>query len=195
MVENDLRYEPPQHSFDWLEQPEPATCLVVGEAAESDRDVVSTLAGEVRQAPANSLVRLLHQGTYAFKRAGSWHAAIVTSGGEPARPERARSRYTEDGHLVHAGIVYEALWPGAEAFAGQAKFRRGDMVRTQSGAGGIGRVKEALPLADTYQYQVDCRGRSSATTKIPSYWSSATREIPPAGCHSRRSAPRSCLSP
>jgi superfamily II DNA or RNA helicase len=158
VVEDDLRYEPPQHHFDWLKQLGPATCLVVGEVPDSYRDVVCTLAGEVREAPANSLVRLLHQGTYAFKRAGSWHAAIVTSGGEPAQPESARSRYTEDGHLVHAGIVYEALWPGAEAFAERAKFRRGDMVRTKSGAGGIGRVKAALPLAGTYQYQVDLNG-------------------------------------
>ncbi|MFG2099908.1 DEAD/DEAH box helicase [Micromonospora echinaurantiaca] len=158
MIEDDLRYEPPQHGFDWLTHLEPATCLVVGEMPENHRDVVSTLASEVRQAPANPLVRLVHEGTYAFKRAGVWHSAIVVSGREPTRPESARSRYAEDGHLVHAGIVYDALWAGADPFAGRAMFRRGDMVRTRSGAGGVGRVKEALPLAGTYQYQVDMHG-------------------------------------
>ncbi|WP_146766671.1 DEAD/DEAH box helicase [Micromonospora noduli] len=158
MPDDDLRYEPPQHGYDWLARLQPASCLVVGQIPEHHRDIVSTIAGDVRGSSASPLTGLLHCGAYAFNRTGSWHAMVVATGRPPTDAASDRRRYAEDGHLVTAGAVYDTLWVGADPFAGRAKFNRGDMVRTRGGARSVGRVNEVLPAAGSYQYQVDMHG-------------------------------------
>ncbi|MCX4391273.1 DEAD/DEAH box helicase [Micromonospora peucetia] len=156
---DDLRYEPPKHRYDWLIALGPASCLVIGNVPDDDREVISGLAPEVRTVPAGAFDDLVHRGAYAFHRAGIWRAVVMGTGLTPTASASGRTRYTEDdSHLVAATFLHRALWPTAEQFAGRALFRVGDMVRVRGGAGLVGRIKRVVQLAGAYQYQVDMQG-------------------------------------
>ncbi|MBQ1059820.1 helicase-related protein [Micromonospora sp. C41] len=156
---DDLRYEPPEQRFDWLTAIGPASCLVVGNVADDVRDDILGLAPETRAIGSGQFDQLVHRGTYAFQRAGTWHAVVVGSGKGPTAPASGRRRYLEDDcHLLAATFLYTALWPGAGAFAGRALFQVGDIVRAEGAAGVLGRVKGITPVAGSYQYQIDIRG-------------------------------------
>ncbi|MEQ4303898.1 helicase-related protein [Plantactinospora sp. B6F1] len=155
---DDLRYAPPQQTYDWLTELHPASCLVVGKVADPERDRVSALGKEVRSTAGKSSGAKVRRGAYAFLRDGSWHALLVTTGTEPGPAESARRKYTEDrSHLVYAELMHDLLWEDAQPFAGGAAFAFGDLVRVRGSGDSVGRVKDVLPLAGGFQYQVELR--------------------------------------
>jgi len=156
MSTDDLRYEP--SSGQWLVGLQLNSCLVIGTVPDEDRDTISSLAPEVRGAPDGPVGKMLHQGAYAFRDAGLWHAVIVVSGREPRGSDSGRRRYSEDGHLVIARALYEQLWKGAPPFAERALFAVGDMVRAK-GDHAVGRVTGISLISDAHQYHVDMHGQ------------------------------------
>ncbi|MFD6735662.1 hypothetical protein ACFWDZ_31620, partial [Micromonospora aurantiaca] len=186
MLTDDLRYEPPTHHYDWLIVLKPASCLVLGEVPDEDCDAISAIAKEVRAISGARRASILHRGTYAFFRDGSWHALILASGKEPRLPESRRRKYTDDIHpLVFADLLHEDLWEQAHAFAGRAIFKIGDMVQVKGSGSGVGRIKDVFPVPGGYQYQVDLHGdikryNEEALTLVqgdprePAFWMSQT---------------------
>ncbi|WP_144120862.1 DEAD/DEAH box helicase [Catellatospora sichuanensis] len=154
---DDLRYEPPHLAYGWLGALKPATCLVVGNVPDDDRDVISAAAAETRSVETSPFVSMLHRGTYAFAHGGIWHVLIAGSGRQPRGTDSARRKHTEDSHLVAAYLLHEQLWGEAGPFAGRARFKPLDMVRAR-GASHVGRVKRVTAVGDGYRYHVDVQG-------------------------------------
>lgn len=157
MIDADLRYEPPQNGYDWLVRLKLASCLVIGEVADKDRDEIGAAAPEVRRIPPSTFSSMMHKGVYAFHQADGWHAVVVAAGRDPRESDHARSRYTEDGHLVVARALHEDRWESAGPYAGQARFTTGDMVRPK-GSDIVGRVIGVRSTAAGYQCDVNMRG-------------------------------------
>ncbi|GGM27788.1 DEAD/DEAH box helicase [Dactylosporangium sucinum] len=162
MADDDLRYEPSHRDLGWLTPLQPASCLVMGDVPEHQRDAVVQIAPSVRAAaPSGMARRLLHQGTYAFEVGGVWHIVLVAVGLEPRSPDGGRSRYVEDGHLSFARIFYEDTWDNAAPFAGRPGLSAGAVVRPK-GTDSVGRIRRVIAVSGGYEYEVDIQGAVSS---------------------------------
>ncbi|MET7419739.1 helicase-related protein [Dactylosporangium sp. NPDC005555] len=163
MADDDLRYEPPASGLEWLHRLRPATCLVMGEVPEDERDAVMRIASDVRTAAMSGMVRrFLHQGTYAFDERGVWHVVLAADGQEPRPADRGQSWRLEDGdHLGLAQVVHGDSWGGATPYAGKPGFAPGAVVRPK-GTNSFGRISRVIAVAGGYEFEVDIQGTPSS---------------------------------
>ncbi|WP_440072310.1 DEAD/DEAH box helicase [Streptosporangium sp. OZ121] len=162
---DDLRYRPSLQDLGWLADLPLATCLVVGDLLDKDRDVFRRLAPEVRQMSADPVIsHNLHRGIYAVEEKGAWHGMIVLAAQSPVAEEAGELRFTLEGHLALARMFRAAKWSEARPFAGNARFQAGDMVRPKGGSL-VGTVTGVSPRDTGYLYEVDLRGETHTYTE------------------------------
>ncbi|MEV5827326.1 helicase-related protein [Spirillospora sp. NPDC052242] len=154
----DLRYEPQDAGYAWMDELRPSTCLVIGNMPDGERDEVLGVAGAIREIRSSRYLNSLHRGGYAIKQGSAWHALVMVEGLDPVRSESGRRRSTEDdSHLMRAFFARTREWEDAEPFVGNSLFGMGDIVRARD-SGLVGQVKGVSVVLDSYEYDVEIRG-------------------------------------
>ncbi|NKZ06300.1 DEAD/DEAH box helicase [Actinomadura latina] len=184
MSDHDLRYEPPGKGWGWLTTLAPASCLVIGNTPDGERDAICAVAADVREIPASPLAQaVMRRGGYAFRKNEKWYALVVWAGLNPGPPDTGNKRSNHNDHLEMAMLAYETHWKEGTQFAGDSLFRVGDMVQTVD-TGTIGRIRNISSGTAGYSYNVDVGGalkrftqqaltRIEGDPKDPSFWLSA----------------------
>ncbi len=133
--DDDLLYAPPERGLGWLNRLQPVTCLCVGTPTDDQLTEARSAATEVRVIDGPPWTGILHQGFYAFRTAGEWHALAVVAGLAGRAEDQGRFRFTDGGHLVIARSIHEKTWPTAARVdhgASATAFAEGDVVRPEA---------------------------------------------------------------
>jgi superfamily II DNA or RNA helicase len=143
----------------WADDLDLDRILVIGDPDPGMAGLVASIGCEVRWTQ-NPLGRSFKAPLMAFRSvtsSGPWCAVLNPSAPESVPRTWTWSTLPSDDPLDMAFYTFDTLWSQSSPMAGQSMFKPGDLVGLM-GSPGIGRVKAARRVGDSYEYTVTMDG-------------------------------------